>query len=157
MKFRPGVNLLRGLTLLALATPLAFLWWPVVLPLAVALAGLAVAAARERRQLGDAFAGVEVRRSMPTVVVAPCPGRTTTSSSIGRIFSLIDCMSCPKSPPGRSVRPIEPWKRWSPENKMGGAPSRSRRKHTEPCVWPGVCRHVNVIPAPRTCSPSSMP
>ena len=35
-----------------------------------------------------------VRRSWPTVVVAPWPGKTTTSSGRGRIFSAIDAMSC---------------------------------------------------------------
>ena len=34
-----------------------------------------------------------VRRSLPTVVMGPCPGRTCTSSSMGRIFSAIDCIS----------------------------------------------------------------
>jgi uncharacterized protein (DUF58 family) len=68
VKFRPGVNLLRGATVLALATPLTFLWWPIIVPLVGALAVLAFAAARERRQLAEAFASIGVRRAMPTVV-----------------------------------------------------------------------------------------
>ena len=44
------------------------------------------------------------------------------------------------SPPGRSVRPIEPAKSRSPENitsEMSSA-AYGERKVTEPSVWPGV-------------------
>jgi uncharacterized protein (DUF58 family) len=68
VKFRPGVNLLRGVALLALATPLAFLGWAVMLPLLGALLILIAAAARERRTLAAAFAHIDVRRAMPAVV-----------------------------------------------------------------------------------------
>jgi uncharacterized protein (DUF58 family) len=85
VKYRPGVNLLRGVILFALATPLAFWWWPVVLPLVGVLAVLAIAAARERQQLIQAFASIEVRRSMPTIVGRDRPFNVRlTVSNAGR-------------------------------------------------------------------------
>ena len=73
------------------------------------------------------------------------------------IFSAMDSISRSNDPPGKSVRPIEPAKRWSPLNRIGGYPSTSSSRHTEPGVWPGVWRQVKLMPAPRTVSPSSMP
>ncbi len=98
-----------------------------------------------------------VARSLPMVVTAPCPGSTATSSDSGSTLSTIEAMSCSKEPPGRSVRPMDPAKRWSPLNSRGASPSASRRRHTEPGVCPGVCRTVKVRPAPETRSPSSSP
>jgi uncharacterized protein (DUF58 family) len=52
----------------ALASPLTFFWSPFALALAAALAGLAIAAWRERGALNRAFLAIDVRRSCPTVV-----------------------------------------------------------------------------------------
>ena len=54
------------------------------------------------------------------------------------------------SPPGRSVRPIEPAKSRSPENITSETSSRrgyGERKVTEPSVWPGVWSTTNRRPA----------
>jgi uncharacterized protein (DUF58 family) len=68
VKLRPGKNLVWSVVALAMLSPLAFLWWPVVFPLVGSLAILALAAERERRQVARAFATIEVRRSIPAVV-----------------------------------------------------------------------------------------
>jgi len=68
VRWRPGANLVRGVGLLAVLSPLVFLHWLVLLPLIGALAGLAVAALRERTQLRQAFDHVTVRRTLPTVI-----------------------------------------------------------------------------------------
>jgi uncharacterized protein (DUF58 family) len=68
MKLRPGANLVRGVVALALLTPLVFVSWWVVLPLAAALGVLSGLAARERAGLKATFGNVVVRRTMPVVI-----------------------------------------------------------------------------------------
>src|SRR5690606_37220763 len=57
-------------------------------------------------------------RSCPTVVAGPWPGYSTVSSGRLRTCSRIERMSSWKSPPGRSVRPMEPANTTSPTNAM---------------------------------------
>ncbi len=60
------------------------------------------------------------------------------------------------SPPGRSVRPIDPSNRTSPESSIGGTPdSPARRNMTEPRVWPGACSTTKDSPASSSSSPST--
>jgi len=68
MKVRPGANLVRGVVVLALLTPLVFVSWLVALPLAAGLGGLAWLALGERRALRAAFDDMVVRRTMPAVI-----------------------------------------------------------------------------------------
>jgi len=63
----------------------------------------------------------------------PWPGRTVVLSSRFKRRVLIDFISWEPLPPGRSLRPIEPANRVSPENSR-----LSKWKHTPPGVWPGV-------------------
>ena len=55
-------------------------------------------------------------RSRPIDVCGPCPGSTTMSSASGRTRSRRLSCICGCDPPVRSVRPIEPANRKSPEN-----------------------------------------
>lgn len=73
MTVRPGRNLGRAVGVVTLVCPLAFFWWPVILPLLVALVVVAVAAELDRRQLRIVLAHVSVRREMPTVVGRAAP------------------------------------------------------------------------------------
>ena len=54
---------------------------------------------------------------LDAVVAGPCPGYTFTDGSRSMIFSIIDRISSSYSPYPRSVRPIAPAKRVSPENR----------------------------------------
>lgn len=56
-----------------------------------------------------------VRISWAMVVDGPWPGYTIVEGGSGMIFPLMLAISCPKLPPGRSVRPMLPWKSTSPE------------------------------------------
>ena len=62
------------------------------------------------------------------------------------------------SPPGRSVRPMDPAKSRSPENMTWlispGAAPYGVRKVIEPGVWPGVWSTLNVRPASSRSAPS---
>src|SRR5438067_1220651 len=88
-----------------------------------------------------------VRRSTPTAVSGPCPLKITTSSSIGSTTRRIESIRSSSEPPGKSERPIEPWKMRSPENRMP-----SVMKTQWPGVWPGVCRTVRFTPPRRSSS-----
>ena len=58
------------------------------------------------------------------------------------------------SPPGKSVRPIEPANSTSPEKtseSMSGSGSYAVRNIVEPGVWPGACTAAKVSPATSTC------
>jgi uncharacterized protein (DUF58 family) len=68
VKLQPGRNFVWAVAVLALLTPLTFLWWPAALALFGILAVLAAAAERERRELARAFEAIDVRRTMPNVV-----------------------------------------------------------------------------------------
>ena len=59
-----------------------------------------------------------VRRSWPIVVASPWPDYTTVSSGNDSSTSRIDRSSVARSPPGRSVRPIEPANSVSPTNSI---------------------------------------
>ena len=56
------------------------------------------------------------------------------------------------SPPGRSTRPQPPAKSVSPLNS---SPASASYRHTEPSVWPGVCRTVSRSDPKRTSPPSA--
>ena len=61
------------------------------------------------------------------------------------------------SPPGRSVRPIDPANNTSPENRTAGTssgPSYGVVNVTEPRVWPGVWSTVKLRPASSRLRPS---
>ncbi len=95
-------------------------------------------------------------RSRPIEVCSPCPGRTTTSS--GRVSTLSRRVRSIVgwSPPGRSVRPIEPAKSRSPENiTCETASSYGVRNATDPPVWPGVWSTVTSRPASSSTWPSA--
>ena len=79
-----------------------------------------------------------VSRSTPMVVSGPCPLWTTVESGRERNCDWSVVMSVAKSPPGRSVRPIEPLKSTSPPKTMP-----SPTKLTLPGEWPGVNRTSN--------------
>src|SRR5690606_10356264 len=55
-----------------------------------------------------------LRRSRPIVVAPPCPGRTTVSAANGSSTVRSEVASASGSPPGRSVRPIDPANNVSP-------------------------------------------
>ena len=101
------------------------------------LSGLGLSFMKTGRSWRNGFAA----RSRPIVVCSPCPASTTMSSASGstlldRVRSMVGW-----SPPGRSVRPIEPAKSRSPEKITSETSSTSGygvRKVTEPSVWPGV-------------------
>src|SRR6185436_2315193 len=94
--------------------------------------------------------GFEVR-SAPTVVSAPCPGKTRVAS--GNVRNRIsDRRIAAGSEFAKSERPIVPAKTRSPENRTT---SSSIRKHEDPGVWPGVCRTSRARPANRSTSPST--
>src|SRR5450631_2975021 len=88
-----------------------------------------------------------VARSRSIVVAGPCPGRTSTSSASGRTTSRRLRFIAAPSPPARSVRPMEPANRTSPDSTVDPAPTSAatpsgtsgRAKTTEPSVWPGAC------------------
>src|SRR3954453_22785021 len=63
------------------------------------------------------------------------PGWTVVSGGSVSTSVRIDSSSVGQSPPGRSTRPTEPWKRTSPENPT---PSDGSEKVTCPGLWPGV-------------------
>jgi uncharacterized protein (DUF58 family) len=88
VRIRPGVNLLRGVAVLLLASPLTFLWWPTMFPLLGGLSALFVVAARERKQLAGAFGSIEVRRSLPNVAGRDRPFdiRVTLKNSSTRLL-----------------------------------------------------------------------
>ena len=99
-------------------------------------------------------------RSRPMVVCSPWPGSTTMSSASGSTLVARLCSIVGWSPPGRSVRPIEPANSRSPENITSETSSTSgygERKVTEPSVWPGVWSTANLMPASSSScrSPSS--
>ena len=59
------------------------------------------------------------------------------------------------SPPGRSVRPMEPANSRSPEKNTEGISVVSGiRKVTDPLVWPGACATENSRPASASRAPS---
>jgi len=67
-------------------------------------------------------------RSLPMVVTGPWPGWTTVSSGRRINFERSESMICSMEPPHRSVRPMLPANKVSPEKSCGaggrsGAPS----------------------------------
>jgi uncharacterized protein (DUF58 family) len=70
---RPGINLVRSVVALAVASIVAFIWPPVILLLVAALAALAAAAEIERRRLKAALDKITVTRSMPPVIGRDAP------------------------------------------------------------------------------------
>jgi hypothetical protein len=65
----------------------------------------------------------------------------------------IDCASVGQSPPGRSVRPTEPWKSTSPLNMTFSA---GMTNVTWPGLWPGVKTTSMSKPAICSVSPPSI-
>src|SRR4029453_12125680 len=97
-----------------------------------------------------------VARSRPTVVVGPWPGRTRVSSARGRNRAAREANIWVVSPPGRSVRPIEPANTRSPaSSRPGSSPAASGGKVTWPGVWPGVWSTSRRRPASSTTWPSA--
>src|SRR3954464_12672511 len=76
----------------------------------------------------------------PMLVCSPWPGRTTMSSASGSTLSRRLRSIVGWSPPGRSVRPIEPAKSRSPDSITSDTPCSPYgvRNVTDPSVWPGV-------------------
>ena len=58
-----------------------------------------------------------VARSRPSVVAPMWPGIDAVSAGNSSISDSIEASSVGQSPPGRSTRPTEPWKRTSPEKQ----------------------------------------
>lgn len=78
--------------------------------------------------------------SVPMVVPAPCPGRTSVSGTkAAKRRRSIEVMMVPKSAFSKDVLPGPPGKRVSPVNRSG-VPSTA--KHIEPGVCPGVATVV---------------
>src|SRR5690606_34124576 len=94
-------------------------------------------------------------RSRPTVVVGPWPGSTTVSSGLVSSLSRRLASSCWWSPPGRSVRPIDPAKSVSPASTTSTPSSVGVLNTTEPGVWPGVWSTRSVRPASSRAAPSA--
>jgi uncharacterized protein (DUF58 family) len=67
MNLRPGVNLIRGLTLLTALSPLAFLWPPILTGMIVAAICLGVAAIIDARRVRPLLDACSVSRRLPTV------------------------------------------------------------------------------------------
>jgi len=61
----------------------------------------------------------------------------------GNIFFLIDSIIASYELPGKSVLPIAPAKRVSPEKSIS-----SIRRQVPPGVWPGVCKTL-ILKSPR--------
>jgi uncharacterized protein (DUF58 family) len=70
---RPGTNGVRWVVAVALATPLAYFGWAVLVPLGLCLVVLAALAERDRRQVRRALEGVVVERTLPGVVGRDAP------------------------------------------------------------------------------------
>ena len=89
-------------------------------------------------------------RSRPIVVVPMWPGYTTVSSGSASTSAASVRISVAWSPPGRSVRPIEPSNSTSPEKTACS-------DGIEYVTWPGECPGVNStsisIPASSSVSP----
>ncbi len=68
------------------------------------------------------------------VVVSPCPGSTSMSSGWGSTTRANESSIAAVSPPGRSVRPIDPANSRSPESISGSAPVSMIRNAVEPGV-----------------------
>src|SRR5690606_24432194 len=66
------------------------------------------------------------RFSSPMVVAGPCPGYTFVSSGNVYSFSRMERANWSKSPPGKSVRPMEPWNNVSPAKTT---PSNTKDTH----------------------------
>ena len=94
-----------------------------------------------------------VARSAAMVVRGPCPGSTTTGSGNGSTLVRRLSTMASRSPPGRSVRPIEPANRTSPE-KTSGSSSGPVANIVEPGVCPGAWAATKSIPATETVDPS---
>ena len=81
------------------------------------------------------------------------PGRTRVSSGSVSSSPAIERNSVASSPPGRSVRPTEPWKSTSPENS---ACSAGIENETWPGEWPGVKSTSISRPASSSRSPPAI-
>jgi len=96
-----------------------------------------------------------VARSRPIVVVGPCPGSTTVSSASGSTLVRSERSIAWWSPPGRSVRPMEPANSTSPDTHSGGSsPAAASRNITEPSVCPGAWSTAKDRPARSIVRPS---
>ncbi|OLT13078.1 hypothetical protein BJF78_22755 [Pseudonocardia sp. CNS-139] len=89
------------------------------------------------------------------MVVGPWPGSTTAESSLVRSLSRRLASICAWSPPGRSVRPIDPAKSVSPARITSVPSSVAVVNTTDPRVWPGVWSTRSVSPARSSAAPSA--
>lgn len=77
MTVRPANLLVQAIGGLALLTPIAFFWWPITIPVAVAATALAAAAIQDGRKLRSVLAEVELDRTLPAVIGRDVPFTVT--------------------------------------------------------------------------------